>query len=175
MMSQYFAAYYDRPNYTGDPFFNAVNPNSVKSNADTYQIRMDHRLKEKDSLWFRYTGFHDQELIPVTLKSTNLVDRPRTNFGGGDTHIFSPSVFLDVRFGYAFQPWHGITSYTNGTSPAEKAGFGGVSKFGIPGSPDAARISSLVLCHGNCSSPRRSFSELKSRMAVRCRPDRVNK
>jgi len=104
MMSQYFAAYYDRPNYAGDPFFNAVNPNSVKSDADTYQIRMDHRLKEKDSLWFRYTGFNDQEVIPATLKSSSLVDRPRTNLGGGDTHIFSPSVFLDVRFGWLCLP-----------------------------------------------------------------------
>jgi hypothetical protein len=133
MMTQYFQAYYDRPNYTADPFFNAVNPNSVKSDSDTYQIRLDHRLKEKDSLWFRYTAFNNQEVAPGTLKSSNLVNRPRTNFGGGDTHIFSPSVFLDVRFGYAFQPWHGITDYTNGTGPAEKAGFGGVSKFGIPG------------------------------------------
>ena len=98
MMSQYFAAYYDRPNYTGDPIFNAVNPNSVKSNADTYQIRMDHRIKEKDS------AFNDQELIPVTLKSTNLVDRLRTNWGGG-TLTFSAR-----RYSWTCAGWRSVVA-----------------------------------------------------------------
>src|SRR5260370_17878832 len=100
---------------------------------------MDQRLKEKDSLWFRYTAFNNQEVAPGTLKSSVLTNRPRTNFGGGDTHIFSPSVFLDVRFGYAFQPYGTLNAYTNGTGPPEKTRFGGGRKFGGPGVPPRGR------------------------------------
>jgi len=52
-MSQYFTAYYDRPNLTGNPAFNTINSNPNLSDSNTYQIRVDHRLKEKDSSWFR--------------------------------------------------------------------------------------------------------------------------
>jgi hypothetical protein len=137
MMSQYFQAYYDRPNYTADPFFNAVNPNSVKSDSDTYQIRMDHRLKEKDSLWFRYTAFNNQEVAPGTLKSSNLVNRPRTNFGGGDAYIFSPSVFLTC--GSAMPSSRG-TARAAPTAPARrrKPASAGLANSGYRVSPAIA-------------------------------------
>jgi hypothetical protein len=132
MMSEFFANYFDRPNSTADPFFNVVNSEAKTSVSNTYQIRMDHQIKDKDSLWFRYTSFRNQEVIPSTLQNSRLLNRPRTNWGGGDTHAFSPSLLLDVRFGYANQPWDGASFWTNGTSAAEKAGFIGIAEAGLP-------------------------------------------
>lgn len=75
---------------------------------------------------------YNQETLPDTMKSSNVVDRPQTNWGGGDTHMFTPSLLLDTRIGYSYQPYNYLAINTNGTSAAATGGFNGIPTFGLP-------------------------------------------
>ena len=84
------------------------------ANVDSYDIRIDHRLTDNNSLFGRYskadTARSRDNFFPLGTSPTgnDLPAGPSAGdeFGNakgftlGDTHIFSPSVVNDARFGY---------------------------------------------------------------------------
>ncbi len=123
MVTSWIRAYLGAPNYTGDPFFNALNPRKRWSNADSYQLKLDHQFSSSDNVWVRYSRFDNSEVAPTTLVQNNAVYRPRTNAALGWNRVLRPNLILSVRGAYSRLPFDTQTVYTAGLSPAIAAGF----------------------------------------------------
>jgi hypothetical protein len=118
-------------------------PLSTNSNTQ-FTTRLDHRIGEADSLFARVTwsdsdtfrpfGSSDLNETLVPGFGTNIGTRTR-NFAIGHTHLFTPTVIHELRFG-VLQVSGGQSLENEGASFAERAGLRGIStdpaKFGYP-------------------------------------------
>ncbi|WP_049961156.1 TonB-dependent receptor [Pseudacidobacterium ailaaui] len=134
MAQAYFQAYVDRPNYSNPavPQYNAIEDEPQVDDSDTYQVRIDETLGPKDVINGRFTRFHNTDTTPVTRLLNTITDRPRNNTGGDWIHQFSPSLVLDVKFGYSATPIIQNKLFSNGPGAAKQVGFSGLSTYGIP-------------------------------------------
>ena len=131
MVVKYLQAYYDKPTIPNDGNGNnVINTNPVKDNNNAFSIRIDERLSDKDSGWFRYSRSSDVNIVPntYTVTTTSLV--PAFNVGGGWLHTFSPALMVDAQGGYGGRPFTQISSLKPGLAPMTAAGFTGIDKFG---------------------------------------------
>jgi len=119
----YIQNYFDKPNLVGNPFFNAVNTAPVINNNNTYSIRADENWGSKDTFWFRYTQMNVRQENPATRSVINSQVMHAKNTGGGWTHIFTPTLLMDVRGGYTSRPFLIGTLPKAGLGPIEQAGF----------------------------------------------------
>lgn len=101
------------PNLPG-PGRNFVTNRKEGANVDSYDIRIDHRITENNSLFGRYskseTARSRDNFFPLGTSPTgnDLPAGPSAGdeFGNskgftlGNTHVFSPTVVNDARFGY---------------------------------------------------------------------------
>jgi len=111
------------------------------ANVDSYDIRIDHRITDKNSLFGRYsksdTARSRDNFFPLGTSPTgnDLPAGPSAGdeFGNskgftlGDTHVFSPSVVNDARFGYTRVQIGIFNTGVNGTggfSPVVSANLG---------------------------------------------------
>jgi hypothetical protein len=133
-MQKFFQQYSATPNYfqTGDLTHNFIQGRAVTNNSNSFQIRVDHRFRESDNVFFRYTEHRVSVLTPIgQLGSTGGGSQGR-NYGGGWIHTFSPSLILDVRAGYAGRP--GVDAgqqnqHPAGLDPLKAAGFADIDKY----------------------------------------------
>ena len=111
------------------------------ANVDSYDIRIDHRITDSNSLFGRYsksdTARARDNFFPLGT-SPNGNDLPAGPSAGdefgdskgftlGDTHIFSPTVVNDARFGYTRVQIGIFNTGVNGTggfSPTVSANLG---------------------------------------------------
>jgi Carboxypeptidase regulatory-like domain/TonB-dependent Receptor Plug Domain/TonB dependent receptor len=94
-----YGSLYPAPNLAGRPPFNFVNVLSDVHDSDQFNIRLDYRFSENDSLFGRYTFYDGTQLIPEIFQ---LTPRPQKgqNFALQQTHIFSPTMVNELRLGY---------------------------------------------------------------------------
>lgn len=105
-MQAYFSTYATTPNYSNalDLTHNFIQTRPDKNNSNAFQIRVDHHLRDSDTLFFRYSQQNVYSYTPIgEVGFTDGTGRGR-NYGGGWVHTFSPTLFLDVRAGYAGRP-----------------------------------------------------------------------
>jgi hypothetical protein len=120
-----------------------ASPGSSDDNSQ-FTARLDHRLSEKDSLYGRFTYSDSTTFRP--FGSSDLNETLVPGFGTGistftrnlavnDTHVFSPSLVLDVRFGF-LRVSGGQELENQGTDFAGQTGLEGVTrdpaKVGFP-------------------------------------------
>jgi hypothetical protein len=128
------------PNLPG-PGRNFVTNRKEHANVDSYDIRIDHHITEKNSIFGRYsksdTARSRDNFFPLGT-SPNGNDLPAgpsagDEFGNakafalGDTHVFSPTVVNDARFGYTRVQIGIFNTGVNGTggfSPTVSANLG---------------------------------------------------
>jgi len=132
-MQKFFQTYSPIPNLTGDPTNNFAQSRPTINNSNGFQVRIDHRFSDRDSIFFRFT----QQVVTVfnpigTAGSTGGSGKGR-NYGGAWTHTFGPTLILDARAGYAGRP--GVDSsqqnqHEAGLDPLKQAGFLDVDKYG---------------------------------------------
>jgi hypothetical protein len=132
-MQQFFQKYSAAPNLTGDNTNNFAQNRPTTNNSNGYQFRIDHRLTSDDSLFFRFTEHRVSVLNPIGQDGSTGGSSKGRNYGGGWTHVFSPSVVMDVRAGYAGRP--GVDSgqqnqHELGADPIAALGFGDIEKYG---------------------------------------------
>ena len=128
------------PNLPG-PGRNFVTNRKEHANVDSYDIRIDHHITDKNTIFGRYsksdTARSRDNFFPLG-SSPNGNDLPAgpsagDEFGNskgftlGDTHVFSPTVVNDARFGYTRVQIGIFNTGVNGTggfSPTVSANLG---------------------------------------------------
>ncbi len=111
---------------------NFIRNRATLNNSNSYTARVDHRFRDADNVFFRYTEQRNTILTPIGDSGSTGGGSQGRNYGGGWTHVFSPSLILDVRAGYAGRP--GVdagqqNTHAAGTAPMATAGFKDIDKY----------------------------------------------
>ncbi|HEX3086186.1 MAG TPA: TonB-dependent receptor, partial [Pyrinomonadaceae bacterium] len=131
-MQNFFKTYSPSPNFSGDAQNNFAQSRPTINNSNGWQFRIDHRFRDADNVFFRFT----QQVVTVSNPlgedgSTGGSGKGR-NYGGGWTHTFNSRLILDVRAGYAGRP--GVDSsqqnqHEAGLDPLKQNGFVDIDKY----------------------------------------------
>lgn len=133
-MQQFFQQYSATPNYSaaGDLGHNFIQSRSTTNNSNSFQARVDHRMSDKDNLFFRYTEHRVAAFTPIGEVGATSGGSQGRNYGGGWVHTFGPSLILDLRAGYAGRP--GVDAGQQNQHPAglealKKLGFTDIDTY----------------------------------------------
>ncbi|HEV8428434.1 MAG TPA: TonB-dependent receptor [Pyrinomonadaceae bacterium] len=131
-MQSFFRTYAPTPNLTGDPTNNFAQIRPSTNNSNSFQIRIDHRFSDNDSIFFRYTQQNVTVFNPIGTEGSTAGSGKGRNYGGAWTHTFTPSLIFDIRAGYAGRP--GVDSsqqnqHEAGTDPLNQFGFRDIDKY----------------------------------------------
>ena len=96
----FIKALYSAPNLAGNPAFNYVNNGELSNNDGTYEGRVDQRLGQHDTAWFRFIRMYNPIATPIDTLVNSGSNNVPTNMGGGETHLFSPNLVFDARLGF---------------------------------------------------------------------------
>jgi hypothetical protein len=123
-------ALYPTPNLSGIPSLNYINNAENSNNDNTYLFKIDQRIGQHDNAWFRWSHMY----MPITspeypLVSSGTNDKPN-NWGAGDTHVFSPSLVFDGRFGRNDYPELAYTGPNAGYGVFTQLGYQGTARYG---------------------------------------------
>ena len=134
-MQQFFLKYSAVPNLSvpGDTTNNYVQGRSTTNDSDGYQVRIDHRFRDSDNVFFRFTQQKVSVLSPIGDAGSTGGSSAGRNYGGGWTHTFGSRLILDLRAGYAGRP--GVDSsqqnqHEAGLDPMNQLGFRDIDKYG---------------------------------------------
>ncbi len=129
MTQGFIQALYSAPNLVGNPAFNYVNNGELSNNDGTYEGRVDQRISQKDTAWFRFIRMYNPFATPNdTLVSSGSSNEP-TNMGGGETHLFSPNLVFDARLGFNRYPGLSFTSPDAGSALYTSLGYQGLDEI----------------------------------------------
>jgi hypothetical protein len=101
-------ALYPDPNSPGIANNFLYNPVRITDGND-WDLKVDHRLSDKDAMWVRYSSSKNDLTEPSYLPAPavgngpsvpGLNDQPVKQLVLSETHIFSPSSFNEARFGF---------------------------------------------------------------------------
>lgn len=131
-MQKFFQTYAPVPNFSGDAQNNFAQSRPTINNSNGWQLRIDHRFRDSDNIFFRFTQQTVTVFNPLGNQGSTSGSGKGRNYGGGWTHMFTPSLILDVRAGYAGRP--GVDSsqqnqHEAGLEPLKQAGFVDVDKY----------------------------------------------
>jgi hypothetical protein len=128
------------PTTPGSYDVNFINTQSGSTSQDSWNVRVDHQINAKNSVYARYLYASTPTFTPSALPSVpGIASRDFGNLGVHWLHTFGPTAFLDLRFGYQ----HG-SGPSQAKQPDDKeqlfkdAGFaapGGAFTFGFEGNP----------------------------------------
>jgi hypothetical protein len=134
-MQRFFQQYSATPNFSqaGNLVNNFIQLRPTTNNSNSFQVRVDHRFRDADSIFFRYTEHRVTVVSPIGQVGFTGGSSAGRNYGGGWVHTFSPTLILDVRAGYAGRP--GVDSgqsnqHEAGIEPMKQFGFGDIDKYG---------------------------------------------
>ncbi|HUV96841.1 MAG TPA: carboxypeptidase regulatory-like domain-containing protein, partial [Acidobacteriaceae bacterium] len=123
------------PNTNGSKVFNnyVVNRN-VRDNTFQWDTRMDWNISEKDQAFARFSYTHEPQFRPPPLgpildggkfqDDGNMINLGE-NFAFSETHVFSPTLVNEFRFGYNYGNFAFLQPNYN-TDFASSLGLGGV-------------------------------------------------
>jgi len=131
-MQNFFRTYSPSPNLTGDLTNNFAQIRPSTNNANSFQVRIDHRFSDNDNIFFRYTQQNVTVFNPIGDRGSTAGSGKGRNYGGAWTHTFSPNLIFDIRAGYAGRP--GVDSgqqnkHEAGLDPLNQFGFLDVDKY----------------------------------------------
>lgn len=104
------------------PVFNSAGDNALDTtpttqNQNEFTVRVDQTLGEKNSLWFRYSLFRSNASGSGGVPGLpDITTTPATNYGGSFSHVFNPSLILQVQIGHVNLQDNSATRYTQSTS-----------------------------------------------------------
>lgn len=128
----YMRTYLDRPNIS-NPGFNVINSRSQLSDADTLNLKIDHRFSDQDNVWFRYSQLNNPQEIPSTLKNGRLFENRPRNIAGGWVHVMGSNLVFDTKFGWVREALNQDLISEPGLEPLLQDGWIGIDDFGAPG------------------------------------------
>src|SRR5438876_7550954 len=133
-MQQFFLKYSTLPNYsvTSDRGHNFIQTRPPPNTSNSFQVRIDHRLSQKDNLFFRYTEQRVSVVNPIGEVGFTEGGSIGRNYGGGWVHTFRPSLILDLRAAYAGRPAVDAGQQNQNPlrlDPLNQLGFKDIDKF----------------------------------------------
>ncbi|MDE0125342.1 MAG: carboxypeptidase-like regulatory domain-containing protein, partial [Bryobacterales bacterium] len=128
-MTGFFDAFEERPNLT-DPVFNFINSVSSSDDADTLQVKIDHLLSPKDSVFGRWTYLSRDSVTPRGQKLVTGAETRSHNAGGGWIRTFTPTLILSVRGGVARRDITSVQDHVAGVGGLAQLGFRDAERFG---------------------------------------------
>ena len=130
---------YPLPNVPGTLLGDFINAPVHKLNEDEFDVRVDHNISAKDSLFARFSYDEATSFLPGGApafaeqdpfsSSQNITNHGR-NAALSETHIFSPNTVNQANVGYN-RIFNYIQSFGNGTCEAKKLGIPGANLGGI--------------------------------------------
>src|SRR5262245_46208187 len=131
-MQNFFRTYSPTPNLVGDAVNNFAQIRPSTNNSNSFQVRIDHRFGDNDSIFFRYTQQNVTVFNPIGNEGSTGGSGKGRNYGGAWTHTFNPNLIFDIRAGYAGRP--GVDSgqqnqHEAGVAPLNQFGFLDVDKY----------------------------------------------
>jgi len=132
MTQNYLRNYFDRPNVS-NPAFNVINSQSLSSDANTWNVKADHRFSDSDNVWFRFSQLNNPQIIPQTVKNGRLLESRPRNIAGGWVHLLGSNVVFDTKFGWVRQALNSDFAGEAGLDPLIADGWIGIDEFGAPG------------------------------------------
>jgi hypothetical protein len=126
-----FKAYLQAPNITGDPAHNYQENRNLTDNSNNWQIKVDHRIGDGDSVFFRLSQMWVDHVEPITgVQATTPSNYHAYNYGGGWDHIFANSLVADVRAGVLQKPYvFNQAAADAGADPLKQLGFRDLDRF----------------------------------------------
>src|ERR1700687_4392703 len=124
------------PNYTNPSNVN-VNRLDIFPNNETknnYSVRIDHKLGNRDNLWFRYSQIGADNSTFVTAILPQVTSQNRKNFGVNWVHAFRPNLFFESTYAYANFPFTLNQNLQGGQAALAALGFSQdqFAKYGVP-------------------------------------------
>src|ERR1019366_9464600 len=101
-------------NLAGDPNYNVIDRNPNVNNSNSYTIKIDDKVGDKDNGWVRYSRMNVDHLNPQTILVTQVQGMQAKNVGGGWSHVFNRSLVADAQGGYASRPFTFASLPSNG-------------------------------------------------------------
>ena len=119
----------------GQTFANYTAQNNVLDNTFQWDVRADYNISSKDQAFGRYSYNHEPTTYPPPFGplldgggfgTTGQVVQLGENFAGSETHIFTPTLTNEFRFGYNYGHFAGLHSNANNPTAASGLGLGGI-------------------------------------------------
>ncbi|RXH55546.1 Oar protein [Granulicella sibirica] len=119
----------------GQTYNNYVSQTATRDNTFQWDTRADWNISSKDQMFGRYSYNHEPSTHPAPLGAildgggfgdTGQLVQLGENFAGSETHIFTPTLTNEFRFGYNYGHYAGLHNNANNTSLASSLGLGGV-------------------------------------------------
>ena len=120
----------------GQTFNNFTAQTNTVDNTFQWDVRMDANLSSKDQAFGRYSYNHEPSTHPAPLGAildgggfgnTGQLVSLGENFAGSETHIFTPTLTNEFRFGYNYGHYAGLHENANNATLASSLGLGGVT------------------------------------------------
>ncbi len=134
---------YPLPNVNGNGY-NYINEPVRKLNQATWDIRLDHNISDKDSVFARFSYDQATNFVPGgsptwseqnAFGSNQYIDNHGRNAALSETHVFSPTTINQVTVGYN-RIFNHILSFGTGSCLA--------AIIGIPGADLGAKCDSIT-------------------------------
>ena len=131
----------------GKTYDNYIAQVPTSDNTFQWDLRSDWNISNKDQAFARYSYNHEPANHPAPLGpildgggfgSTGQVVQLGENFAGSETHIFTPTLANEFRFGYNYGHFDGLHENANNPNAATDLGLGG-----IPYSPNNGGLPSF--------------------------------
>ena len=135
---------YPTPNVSGAVGYNYLNEPVRKLNEGTWDIRLDHNLSSKDSIFARFSYDQATNFVPGgspswteqnAFGSNQYIDNHGRNAAISETHVISPTTINQVTVGYN-RIFNHILSFGTGSCLA--------ANIGIPGADLGAKCDSIT-------------------------------
>src|ERR1051326_242461 len=81
-MQNFFRTYSPTPNLSGDPTNNFAQIRPSTNNSNSFQIRIDHRFNDNDTIFFRYTQQNVTVFNPIGTAGSTAGSGKGRNYGG---------------------------------------------------------------------------------------------
>ena len=120
---------------TGQTYDNFTSQTNTLDNTFQWDVRSDYNISSRDQAFARYSYNHEPSKHPAPFGSildgggfgdTGQLVQLGENFAGSETHIFSPTLTNEFRFGYNYGHYAGLHENANDPTAASSLGLGGV-------------------------------------------------
>lgn len=133
-MQQFFQKYAATPNFSDplNPTVNFIRTRPGRNQSDAFSIRVDHRFRDADNLFIRYTEQRNSIFTPIGEAGSTQGGSQGRNYGADWVHAFNPNVILDVRGGVADRPGVDAGQQNddpNGVAGLAQLGFANTDKY----------------------------------------------